>query len=85
MSNDKKSSRKPKLKIEETTGPLKRGPLTKEDVKPVKTFEEGIQRILEKFNFPAETSRQIFSRLAEYTSAQKAQKTKEKDIKNDED
>ena len=83
MSNNKKTTRKPKLKIEATTGPLKRSPLTEEDVKPVKTFEEGIQRILEKFNFPAETSRQIFSRIAEYTSHQKAQKPKKGNL-NDE-
>ena len=42
---------------------IEREEITKEDTKPVQDFEEGLNRIMEKFKFPAETRRQIFSQL----------------------
>jgi|10_taG_2_1085330.scaffolds.fasta_scaffold42699_2 hypothetical protein len=48
---------------------IEREEVTKEDTKPVQDFSEGLNRILEKFKFPAETRRQIFSQLRKIKEA----------------
>ena len=39
-------------------------------MRDLKTFEEDIQKILDKFQFEGETRRKIFSQLMEYASEQ---------------
>ena len=39
-------------------------------MRDLKTFEEDIQKILDKFQFEGETRRKIFSQLMEYASDQ---------------
>jgi hypothetical protein len=69
----------PKIKMKRSKLMESRDPITKKDVQGTPTFEEGIQRILEKFKFPAETRREIFSQISKYASAQKPKKGNQND------
>tara|TARA_R110002126_G_scaffold291580_1_gene453934 strand:+ start:6950 stop:7216 length:267 start_codon:yes stop_codon:yes gene_type:complete len=57
----------PKLKTSPSKTISSREPLTKEDLVGG-TFEESLQKILEKFKFPEETRREIFSQLTNFTT-----------------
>mgnify|MGYP003127778556 CR=1 FL=1 len=65
-----KKKKTPKIELKRSKSLDSREPITKKDVEGAPTFEEGIQRILEKFKFPEETRREIFSQLKKYASAQ---------------
>ena len=69
----------PKIEMTRSKSFEKRGPIKKKDVEGAPTFEEGIQRILEKFKFPAETRREIFSQIKKYASSQKPKKGNQND------
>jgi hypothetical protein len=86
MSDTPRKKPTPKIEIKNEKGnsTFKRSDVTKHDVRPLEGFEEGLQRILEKFEFPEESRREIFSRIKEYTAAQQAGKPK-KDNQNDQD
>ena len=74
----------PKLKTTRSSVLDSRGPITNKDIEGHLTFEEGLQRILEKFKFPEETRRKIFSQLSKYASKQQAANPK-KGNQNDHD
>ena len=57
----------PKLKTTRSSVLDSRGPIKDKDIAGTPTFEEGLERILEKFSFPEETRRKIFSQLTQYT------------------
>ena len=65
----KKKPIKP-IELKDSPSSSRRGEITENDVKPVESFEEGLDRILKKFNFPAETRREIFSQLNKLTERQ---------------
>ena len=65
-----KKKKTPKIELKRSKSLESREPITKKDVAGAPTFEEGIQRILEKFKFPEETRREIFSQLKKYSSSQ---------------
>ena len=69
----------PKIELHRSKTLESRGPITKKDVEGNPSFEEGIQRILEKFKFPEETQQQIFSQIKKYTSSQKPKKGNQND------
>ena len=58
------------LNTTKTSVSSQRGEITERDPQPVESFQEGLDRILKKFNFPAETRREIFSQLNKLTERQ---------------